>query len=110
MGLGGIFFDGTAILVSGRDFVPPADFFLAQFPAQVDDSTLTDMREVAQPKIDVLYHDSQLMDGVEVGADVLEAFHVGYTRWCPASKTRVGRCFAHLLAGSHQDGLTFPDG
>jgi|GEM_PF-4375029 len=76
MGLGEVFVDGTTIIVSGCDFVPPADFFLTKFPAQVDDSTVTDVWEVAQPKVDVLYNHSQFMDSMEIDTDVLEAFHV----------------------------------
>jgi hypothetical protein len=102
--------DGTTIIISGRDFVPPADFFLAQFPAQINDSTITDMRKVTQPKINVLNNDPQFMDGMEVDADVLEAFHVGCANWCSASVTGIGRCLAHLLAGAHKDGFAFPDG
>jgi hypothetical protein len=108
--VGGYLVDGTTIIVSGRDFVPPADFFLAQFPAQINDSAITDMRKVTQPKINVLNNDPQLMDGMEVDADVLEAFHVGCANWRSASVTGIGRCSAHLLAGAHKDGFPFPDG
>ena len=90
--------------------MPPADFFLAEFPAQVDNPTITDMREVAQPKIDVLYYDSQLMNRMKVDADVLEAFHIGYACWCPTPETGIRRCFSRLIASSHKDGFTFLDG
>jgi hypothetical protein len=66
----------ATIFISGRDLVPPAYFFLAELPAQIDDSTIADMRKIAQSKIDIFDDDSQFVDCMEVRADVLEALDV----------------------------------
>ena len=70
--------------------MPPAYIFLAELPAQIDDSTITDMREIAQPKIDIFDDDSQFMNRMEVGADVLEALDVMDANRRTAPKAGVG--------------------
>jgi hypothetical protein len=64
-------FERATIPVACRDLVPPADFLFAEFPAEVDDPTVTDMREVTQAEIDVFDDDPKLRDGAQGTADIL---------------------------------------
>ena len=95
----------ATIFISGRYFVPPSYFFLAELPAQIDDSTITDMREIAQPKIDIFDDDSQFKDRMDTGADVLEALDVMDANRRTATKAGVGRRFPHFLTGSKEGRL-----
>ena len=93
----------ASIFISGRYFMPPEYFFLAELPAQIDDSTITDMREIAQPKIDIFDCDSQFKDRMDVGADALEALDVMDANRRTATQAGVGRRFPHFLACSKED-------
>ena len=78
--------------------MPKAYLFLAELPAQIDDSTVTNMRKIAQPKIDIFDDDPQFMDRKEIGADVLETLHVMGPDRGTAPQAGLSRCFPHFLA------------
>lgn len=97
--------DGAAIFVAGCQFMPPPDFFLAELPAQIDDSTVSDMWKIAQPEIDVFDDDSQLMDGAKACADVLKTVDVMRSDRRPAAIDRVGRRLPDFLTSVEEYGF-----
>lgn len=105
-----VILDGAAIFVAGCQFVPPPDFFLAEFPAQIDDSTVSDMWKIAQPEVDVFDDDSQLMDGAEACADVLKTSDVMNPDRRTASMGCIGRSLLDFLMSSKEHGFSPLDG
>jgi hypothetical protein len=105
-----VILDGAAIFVAGRQFMPPPDFFLAELPAQIDDSTVSDMWKIAQPEVDVFDDDSQLVDGAKACADVLKTVDVMNSDRRPASIGRIGRGLLDFLASVKEHGFPPLDG
>jgi hypothetical protein len=46
--------------------MPPFDFRLAVFPTQEHDTAVSKVREIAEPKVDVLDKDAHFLDGLKV--------------------------------------------
>jgi hypothetical protein len=107
--LNGVFQRAT-VFIPGRDFMPPADLLFAELPAQIDDPAVTEMREIAEPEVDVFDDDPQFMDRAEAGADVLKTLDIMGADCCAASVVGVGRGFLNFLASLHQDPFSLKDG
>lgn len=68
-----------AVAISAGNFMPPPNFALSKFPAQIDDSSIQQVRKVAEPHIDILDEHAHFLDNLEVLADLLQCSDIGGT-------------------------------
>src|SRR5207249_6096919 len=54
------------------DFVPEADFRLAELPAEVDNPAVIQVRKVTEADVEVLDQDPHFLDGLDTITDPLE--------------------------------------
>jgi hypothetical protein len=95
----------TAVFIACIGFVPPTYFFLADFPAQVHDSSVAHMGEVAEAQIDVFHQDAEFLDGLKIGADTLEACDVVGSHRCASSQTGLSGRFPNFIPRADQHGF-----
>lgn len=98
--------NGAAIFVAGCQFMPPPDFFLAKFPTQINDSTVSDVWKIAQSEVDVFDNDSQLVDGAEACADVLKTVDVMNSDRRTATIDCIGRSLLDFSTSLKEHGFS----
>src|SRR5213593_2267014 len=66
-----------AIAISAGNFMPPSNFALSKFPAQIDDSSIQEVRKVAEPHIDILDEHAHFLDNLEILTNLLQRSDIG---------------------------------
>src|SRR5437867_5074943 len=68
-----------AIAVSAGNFMPPSNVAFPKFPAQIDDSSVQEVRKVAEPHIDIFDEHAHVLDNLEILTKLLERSDIGGT-------------------------------
>lgn len=89
--------------------MPPFDFLFAELPAEKDDAAVSKMGKIAKPHLEVFHEDTHFLDGVQVGADLLQARYIERTDGTSASILGPGAGFPNILFRSSQYGLGLSD-
>ena len=85
--------------------MPPTNFFLAKFPAQIDDSSPSLTGEIAKSEVNVFDDDSQLVNGLQAAADFMESSNIQRSDRAAASRRSVCAGFAHFRFCVRNDGF-----
>jgi hypothetical protein len=76
LSLSGSFIKRTPISISTGGFMPPTNFALAKFPAQIYDAVGELIGEVAQSQINVFDNHAKLVDGLQASADFVKRLNI----------------------------------
>src|SRR5687768_7783986 len=85
------------ILIPTGNFMPPANFVFAEFPAQIDDTIGKFIGKVAQSLIDVFDHYPQFMNRLQASADLMEGSNVERAHWASPTECGLRTRFTHFL-------------
>ena len=89
--------------------MPPFYFLFPELPAEEYNATITEVREVAKPHVQIFDEDPHFLNGLEVGADLMEARNVQRAYSTSPAIRRLSAGFSDVIHGSGQHRLGLAD-
>jgi hypothetical protein len=89
--------------------VPPFDFLFTELPAEKYNAAVPKMRKVAKTHLEVFHKYTQFLDGLEIGADLLQARNIERTDRASPSILSLSAGLPNIVFRSSQDGLGLSD-
>ena len=90
--------------------MPPFYFLFPELPAEEYNATITEVREVAKPHVQIFDEDPHFLNGLEVGADLMEARNVQRAYPASAAIRRLSARFSNIVHRTGQYSLGLADG
>src|SRR5262245_44263818 len=67
-----MFFEWAPVLIAGGRFMPPPNLIFANLPTKIDNASISEMGKVAKPDIYVLHEHAELVNCLQIRADLLQ--------------------------------------
>jgi hypothetical protein len=77
--------------------MPPANFLLSKFPAEIDHSSVTKMRKVTEAEIQVLYQYAKFLNRLKIHTDLLKTQYIEVSNGTATTELGQGAGFLGLF-------------